>query len=113
MAFDNVVVWNAIKDMKMEELSQWTPDEAGFLKKEPLSTMTCQQARQRFGVAPVMLSCWLCLAAVPDEEIRRQALKIDESEFWQPVSHYYKNEKHNEDSFPPGIHIVMEQALPD
>ena len=109
--FESATVWAAIKYLLLTDLGRWTPDEGGLLKQEPLRSMTCGVARQRFGVAPQMLSCWLCLAATLDDELSQRALPMDDSTFWGPVLHYYKCDQQNDDSFPPGVHVIVEQSL--
>ena len=111
MGFENATVWAGIKDLLLTDLGRWTTNEGGLLKQEPLRSMKCGEANKRFGVAPQMLSCWLCLAAVLDDALALRALPMDDSTFWGPVWEYYKCEQQNDDSFPPGAHVIVEQSL--
>lgn len=48
-------VWDGLR---MQELLQWMPDEEDFL--QPLTALSCQEARQLFAMSPPWISCFTC-----------------------------------------------------
>jgi hypothetical protein len=74
-------------DLDFAKIGQeWTPDECGHA--EPLMCMQCRQVRQLFGVSPLLVTCFMCLADDVPEDKRAAALKLPHSELWRVVIDY-------------------------
>ena len=52
--------WIGWDGLRIKELTRWVPDEGEYL--EPISTLSCEQARNFFAMPPVWISCFACYA---------------------------------------------------
>ena len=70
--------WIGWGGLRMKELLQWMPDEVEYL--DPLSNLSCAEARKLFAMPPIWISCFACYAGClskQQHEALRQAKSLD------------------------------------
>ena len=63
---------DAFDSLTMKDIMPWLPDLGGHT--DPLAHMTCRQARQAFGVAPMLISGWACIMNSLSPEAQAQLM---------------------------------------
>ena len=113
----------------MKDLLAWVPDQGGHT--EPFLDWQCQKVTSTFGMHPLWLSCWLCLANTLSNEEARKCLHHGDATLLAPVYEFERtradraaaiqaatavsqnaDDDDDDSGWPPGPRGIA-QALPD
>eukprot|EP00974_Lingulodinium_polyedra_P060242 5806505-Lingulodinium_polyedra.AAC.1 len=95
--------------LPFSDLAPWLPDQAGHCS--PLGSLRRAEVRQKFGMSPLLVGCWACLAAAIKDEAELKALIASPDEpLWQAVDQYELSKGQGDvDIFPPGPAVIWQR----